>query len=167
MSDGVLNARLRRFLLPLLLPVPVLVSACATVVSDDYSPEFSGDFIVTDDSGDQELAHKVLKVDLRKGWGSVTPSEGARPQVWLSRCRSQIGHFGYGDQGRDVHEMWCMGSDNFSYLFIHGKPGLEAPEALMLKMFKDRHDVRSDSGYLLRRYIPNMITVTYALDRKQ
>ncbi|CAB3711964.1 hypothetical protein LMG22037_04116 [Paraburkholderia phenoliruptrix] len=156
----------KRGIVLVFMALGLLAAGCATVVSDDYSPEFSGDFTVTDNSGDQTLNQKVLKITLHDGSGNVIAVGSDRPEVWLTRCRSQIGSFGHSDDGHEIHEMWCLGSDRFSYLFVHGKPGLEVPEALMMKMFKDRHDVKSGSGYVLRRYIPNMITVTYALERQ-
>ncbi|WP_087750606.1 hypothetical protein [Paraburkholderia caledonica] len=140
-----------------------LLAGCATVVSDDYSAEFSGNFAVADESGDQPLNHKVLKIDLQRGAGSVTPVGSDRAEVFLTRCVSMIANVRSGDQ----HELRCVGSDRFIYLFVHGKPGLVMPEATMMKLFKDRHDVTSDSGFVLRRYIPNQMMFTYALARKE
>jgi hypothetical protein len=142
-----------------------LLSGCATVVSDDYSPEFKGNYTIADDSGDGPLIHKVLNVDLDGGAGSVIASDPARPEVFLTRCVSMLADFRYSHQ-QDVHEMRCVGSDRFIYVLIHGKPGLILPESFTLKIFKDRHDVTSDTGYAMQRYIPNMMNFSYSLTKQ-
>lgn len=142
-----------------------LLSACATVVADDYSPEFNGNYAVSDDSGDQPLVHKVLKIQLQGGAGSVIVNDSDRPEVFLTRCVSMLADFRNSHQ-QDVHEMRCVGSDRFIYVFIHGKPGLILPEALTMKIFKDRHDVTSETGYAFHRYIPNMMNFSYTLSKQ-
>ena len=158
---------LQKLAVRVIAPSILLLTGCATVVADDYSAEFSGHFLIADDSGDQPLNHKVLTVEIHDGVGTIIASDSTRPEVWLDLCRSQINNFAHeGDDGHVSHEMLCRGSDRFAYLFVHGKPGMKVSESMLLKLYKDRHDITSESGYVLRRYIPNMITVTYALDRQ-
>ncbi|CAH2903144.1 MAG: hypothetical protein PCALPYG88_6392 [uncultured Paraburkholderia sp.] len=143
----------------------LLLGGCSTArfVSDDYSAEFQGRYVVSDTTGDDAMKNKTIDLAFGEGRTATVVVEESHRVFHLDACRSLAGSFANSlanaTSDSIIHAIGCLDEDDRYWSFMHGRPGAKTSAGYTL--FRN---VTSQSGYLVRRSVRDRYPSDLALE---